>query len=1580
MNNNDLIKVASPRMGLDKDSDPMLVDAEKGLYTHARNALLFSHQGNSVFVQNEPSNTKCAIATYEVIGAVSLGGSRYCIFSTNDFDSEIGLFDLDACKYTKVVSSVDLKFKTTNLIKGVSRDNFDCSQTVYFTDGLNPRRAINLSKIPYKYTEKPNPQGGCAIRTYTDELDVQELLVDKKISYPKIEVSLGKSGGNLLNGSYQVALAYTINRQRVSDYLSVSTPQPIFSHENFGKSIEVEISNLDRDFTEYELVVIYTVHQQTTAEIVGYYNTQQTKVHIGNVGNKATGHPIIPISELVIARPYYNTAEDVISSGDHLLWSNPTTRPELNYQKTAMEIVPKWVAYKVPADYYKKGGNLVGYMRDEVYAFYIQWLYDTGHWTPAYHIAGRVSTGEDTTNVSGYDAFEMQDKDLRPEQPLQAWQVYNTAGLPENPVIDKIKDYTVLSEGEMAYWESSERYADNKILYGEDACKPIRHCKFPDNAKVHTHLNSATDGGIVILGVKFTNIKHPVDADGNRIKDIVGYRILRADRTNDKSVIAKGLLFNTGEYSFPGSTDRYLYPNYPYNDLRPDPFLSSRAVEGGMKHQGFRALNNYKKDIFTFHSPSTSFNRIPLGTELKIETEEFGTVKGKFEDVYKHPRHKLIKDFALLLASLVGVGEGLLAIKGKKTYTIEDPDVFSPGFQLVGAAAATVPGAGPAALSAYGAYIAARNAAGGLNAVSGNLGNIISAILPNLNAPNSAMLGTLSALNAGVGGFYLKGVKTTRTETAADNMPGVLGTTQKIIAFAYYFMQGTSTAIRVMRAFLPYEQYAKHYVSHGFYNQFRTPSTGNIRRKISHYEYLHPVLQQVQEFKVNNFKRESSVIVRLGRNLESPFEKDDTRQTISTAGTCDDPGREFSTRTSAYYASIKNQNRSQYGQVDSPELRDTGYLAFTNGEDVYTSGTVFGGDTYINRFTQKRKMHFFNQFEYMELDGHEFDYRKYYNIPFAKYWIDTFEYDMSDLIRLQLPNDRHSLDCRKPGKIELSDISAAFQVKDAYFYLFNSGVIDFYSESEYNLDYRDYEDTDSGRHYDSREYTDLKALFRSDIIDRDNVYLYDKSLTKDIKEVYASKQYTDYDPAVYDTCFTNFKNRVIYSLPSTKEGREDNWRIYLANNYYDFSKKAGHLTGMRFLERSAALFFFEHGSPYLHQTIDTLQTGTGLKLTIGDGGLFATPPQLVVATDYSYGACQSRHAFVQTKFGLFYPSQAQGKVFLYDGNLNEISAKGMSTWFSDNLPSKLLKDFPDYPHTDNPVIGVGLLAAFDSTYETYYLSKRDYQVKKEHLGWIKYNHSKKRFEYSGVPVSLEDTNYFEDASWTVSYNMATQSWASFHDWKPSYNIQTDNHFITISESMFWKHNESCTSYCEFYGQQFPFELEFVSTNGLDVGSMRNVEYNMECYKFWDRCDNAQHLLDYNFDQAMIYNSEQISGMLNLNLQFKNKIKQTDFYPKINARSIDIEYTKEEQKYRFNQFWDITHDRGEFRETFQPMFINSADGFNKEINRRYVNYGKLPYERKKFRHNWNKVFLRKINPEDVKMIFKFGVTKSLKSFR
>lgn len=204
--------------------------------------------------------------------------------------------------------------------------------------------------------------------------------------------------------------------------------------------------------------------------------------------------------------------------------------------------------------------------------------------------------------------------------------------------------------------------------------------------------------------------------------------------------------------------------------------------------------------------------------------------------------------------------------------------------------------------------------------------------------------------------------------------------------------------------------------------------------------------------------------------------------------------------------------------------------------------------------------------------------------------------------------------------------------------------------------------------------------------------------------------------------------------------------------------------------------------------------------------------------------------------------------------------------------------------------------------------------------------------------------------------------------------------MTVKDKTIWKHNLRCDLFCNFYGQDYPWEVEYISATGQQVNTMRSIEYLLEAYKYFNDCRDKFHVLDANFDHAVIYNSEQISGMLNLYLKSKTNPLDMLQYPKINIDSIDINFSKEENKYRFNQFWDVTKDRGEFSGAEIPLLNISPDGYKRQVNPTGVNYNKPILQRKKFRHNVNRVWLMKKVSGENKFLFKISNQKLQASFR
>jgi hypothetical protein len=1818
--------------GMVKDFNDTFIG--EGLWSHARNAVNNSGEGQVGVIGNEPANLFCVTLPYDLIGCIHLGGDRWAIFTTNDINSEIGIFDESQCTYTKVVNSACLNFKRSNLITGISRRRYDCERPIYWADGLNPDRFIDLDNIPYKYTEKI--VNGCIERIYTTELDCERIRLAAYIKHPCIQLTQGKVAGSLFNGSYQVALAYTINGAKVSDYIGISEVQSVFTHENTNSSLEVKILDIDTTFDTFNLILIARVNEQTFVREIGEYSTSQGFIYIDRIDFES---PTVPIQNILLRTEPIEKSDAIYTVNDYALRVGTYSKFKFNYQPQANSIRSKWVAVEYPSDYYYKGGNNTSYLRDEQYAFFIRFIYNTGERSESYHIPGRAATASDIEPVFGTDAYETFDG-----VSVRRWQVENTATV-DNLLSTRLPDGgRLIASGQMGYWESTELYpAEKPNIWGTLCGKPIRHHKFPDvtvqNGNIVNHFTNGGDN-IVLLGVQFDNITAPLDINGNPIASIVGYEILRGSRQGNKSIMAKGMFNNMREYDIPGNTTiKGLYQNYPYNDLSADSYLSSRQRISGngvvnVTNSNSPKLNNFKKDIFSFHSPEVTFTNPFLNVdEVKIYQELHGQSLGQFENPYRHPKFKILSNFASIISKLIGIVSALdMIANGVEIAATEDFPIsrkIGP-IPLWSFNPSTLPVAGPGSSgggSAPGAII---------NNTFGTVWNIALGVIGGV----AAIANIISSAR-------------TLAELQTEKMYSLL------------------------RILAPKRQYAAQYNSHGFYNQSQTSTQGNRRRKIVDASYIGGSNLQYfnNEYQVNNINRSSGLVVQVGQDIANPTQQDNSRTTIgeSNAGLYNT----FSRKIASHYGALKFNIPSQYGQLESVKQLPISFCVQKITPDKikkFSSDVLFGGDTYINRFTEKNTMFFFNTWLMGEQDEVEFDYTEQVNVPWPRFWIHNTQYHSA---LLKLADDYRALDDRFTAV-------GSIYVGRGYFYLFNSGVRDFYVESEVNLAYRDWEDDFTRRHYDPQRYTDLSMMFRSDIIKSGNYYKYDYSLS--INKLFNSQNTwgellpRDYDPVVAATCFTYRPNRVIYSLQQQDNSKEDNWRVFLANNYRDLSSR---VTVIKPINSTGALFMMRDRSPQVFLGEEQLKMdGTGAVISIGDGNLFNQNGQLrsIVNADrsYEYGSCQSKFANVSNVFGVFWVSQDQGKVFQYTSQIQEISRDGMKWWFSRYLPSELLKVYPNYPLFDNPVVGVGVQMIYDNTNEVIYISKKDYKPKRSDLlydpngfyyisgyttvttpgqttqscpvgftltgnqcvkretsvptqsgtifnvtrtpfqvygisGTRLYNSAtlnssftllntsnpfwirsanpgnwntltaaqKQAFDLNNGPVNrlsvwgvqtgsngqplnnytittgslppintwvgfdvcinitetktyyvciaadnsyrfslngtlllsdisgttttftflhiypvtitagnhilrlegrnngqlagfgceifdlsnlpggisvinylnaqvnyddldartifttrsvtqftsnlytcpsgfnlvnprcdepicekvtttspttvttppvitqvpikvyvpFSDTNVWEDASWTISYDPKSKTWISFHDWKPTFMLPGKAHFLTVNKDSIWKHNIRCDLFTNYYGVDYPFEVEFVSATGQAVNSIRNIEYLLEAYKYHNHCADKFHVLDENFDQAVVYNSEQISGLLELNLKSKTNPLSMLSFPQLGPQSIKILFSKEEQKYRFNQFWDITKERGEFSSTTNvPMFKTSANGYEYPINADYVNYQKGPLERKKFRHNVNRVFLRKVKSADVKLLFKISNQKLLQSPR
>lgn len=551
---------------------------------------------------------------------------------------------------------------------------------------------------------------------------------------------------------------------------------------------------------------------------------------------------------------------------------------------------------------------------------------------------------------------------------------------------------------------------------------------------------------------------------------------------------------------------------------------------------------------------------------------------------------------------------------------------------------------------------------------------------------------------------------------------------------------------------------------------------------------------------------------------------------------------------------------------------------------------------------------------------------------------------------------------------------------DLWAYLAHANVKDFFVESKYNSAFRiTYNDDFKMKTFDPYDNNDLKTIFSIDNIKNSDFFIYNSNMEIDTFENVFSTiediQPIDYNETDAAKAYVHDKRLVIYSLPALNTmSKTDAWRIYLPLNFKYFHDI---VTGFQDINGNGAIVFFRFKPPMFYPGVETLQMQTGRELIIGTGGLFAQAENSASNADpeYQYGSMQSVTAIANTPFGIYYISNNTHRIFQYSGSLVPISDNGLKLWMNWYGGFSIKEDVLGMDDVDNTLLGVGSLVTCDNKFGIIYFIKRDYRVTdryRDNNGNLTYkftyydelvlnNVSYKRVVLiddgtNKIPVPLVDfldvsKGYVEDISWTLSYDPYIQSFVAYHDWHPDLAEGSNDTFVTVKGNGIWVHNQNCHSYCNFYGNPYNFELIIRDVNkSLQVSTNRSIEYYLEAYKYGKDCQSQFHKLDYNFDNLIVYNSEQCSGLLNIITKAKNNPFDSLNYPKYNIGSIDVLCEKVEQKYRINGYYDMVKDRGEYSGAEIPVFVYGYNGVDMNLNAVLgIDYTKPPTQRKRFRH-------------------------------
>ena len=673
------IKASTAATGLNLDADP--ISLEEGEYTFALNATISNKTGGEPFIGNDEGNIlKDAIPEgYIIMGNKNLDKNDTVLLIANSAgDSEIGIFEKG--KYRKIANDRNLGFSIHEPIQVKYKKNSKGQRIIYYTRENRPPYWFNLEKPNYIKILDPT---GCMLIDGPD-LDMDYMKIFKDYVRPCVTVADVTENGRILSGSYFITSQYAdANSNGLTAWFPLVGPIPIFkdslgqanesiagmdSEELTTKSILLRISGSDTSFTHINIGIVRITNGVKRPFLVSTIPVSTTEYLYTGAGNTEIH---ILLSDVVQPPVAYSSARTVESTNKELLLGNLKSEKLFNFQPYVSKVQVQWQMFKSWSDNTLssfKNPLFSAYMRtfreDEVYALGLTIEMIDGT-ESTWHIPGRrknlKADGEkfpdgidqfgDAVPGAEWDthALLINDDIIDPTK-TQRYQNYNTAlitGSLSSGTPEGLAEY-----GEMAYWESTETYPCDKNVYGEDAGLPIRHHKFLDSTIMHIHDGQNNNRlynekvKLNYLGVYLPNIELIMASLPATIKSRVkGWRLAVGDRTYNKSVIASGIMLNARKqnwrYPSDSKDDFRLFPNYPLNDLRPDPYIKKDESPLNDLLGQSTAYIDYRKDVFFFHSPDTHFKKSFLATgELKITAELYGKTDSFYEFMDPYPEFK----------------------------------------------------------------------------------------------------------------------------------------------------------------------------------------------------------------------------------------------------------------------------------------------------------------------------------------------------------------------------------------------------------------------------------------------------------------------------------------------------------------------------------------------------------------------------------------------------------------------------------------------------------------------------------------------------------------------------------------------------------------------------------------------------------------------------------------------------------------------------------------------------------------------------------------------------------------------------
>lgn len=344
----------------------------------------------------------------------------------------------------------------------------------------------------------------------------------------------------------------------------------------------------------------------------------------------------------------------------------------------------------------------------------------------------------------------------------------------------------------------------------------------------------------------------------------------------------------------------------------------------------------------------------------------------------------------------------------------------------------------------------------------------------------------------------------------------------------------------------------------------------------------------------------------------------------------------------------------------------------------------------------------------------------------------------------------------------------------------------------------------------------------------------------------------------------NLFNRVIRS-------QKNNFRTFLENDYKDLPLHRGQIINLE--EHSGNLLIHTEKSLFTTRGREELSVAD-FRAFIGSGDIFAVEPKELYTSNEGYGGIKEKLSANKNKFGYFFVSLDEQKIFWLSDNINEINTIGLTNYFRENLIyPKIIKTHSPLTYLSYEELALiqncqVVRTGFDPVYNRFFVTLQYKNPTSAYnvlalAGNTSYSNGK---IYNNLNVEITNNGtYFTTVETTLSFLPEYKVWDSFHSYHPKYIISGRNEALAVGRSTnfnsIFQLNKGVSN--SFLGDDTnTFEFTIVQTEE-EIGQAVGLLYLVD---FLDADGNkpAESDLKYaNFNQFRVKNGLQDTGLVDI---------------------------------------------------------------------------------------------------------------------